>query len=230
MDEIIAFINLQSIKIHKVCVHDTSAHDISAHDISAHDISAHDTSNSSSTDFREIALRAEKQTYQIATLEKFYPNIPNEEITDNFPTHWIALQSLTFLLNFVYQHNPNLVHKLQSPIFENHSDKLILANHSLKQLNMLPENAQGGKLRSVSTFLNSCVTVMGKRKFNRILHNPTTNQQWLQTAYDITEHAITNELWSDYRTQLSRVNDVEKFTRKLAMKKVTPQGTSRILL
>ena len=208
LQEIVAFTNLQSMKIHKVCIGDDSA-----------GVASHDDAFG----FCEIAKRAEKQTYQIATMEIFYPNIPEEEIVDNFPSHWVALQSLTFLLNFVHQHNPNLVNKLQPPVFENHSDKLILANHSLKQLNMLPENSQGGKLRSVSTFLNSCVTVMGKREFNRLLYNPTTNPAWLQEAYDITDYAIENELWSNYRAQLSGVNDIEKFSRKLAMKRVLPK-------
>ena len=45
-----------------------------------------------------------------------------------------------FLLDFVYQHNPHLVNKISEPIFENCSDRLILANHSLKQLNVIDDN------------------------------------------------------------------------------------------
>lgn len=177
-------------------------------------------------DFRTYAQNSEKQTYQLATIEKFYPDIPCDEIIEMFPTHLIAIQSLTFLLNFVHQHSPNLVNKLQSPMFENHSDKLILANHSLKQLNILTDNKQTGKLSSVSSFLNNCVTVMGKREFSRILHNPTTNIEWLNTSYAITEYSLTNNIWEPLRSNLSGINDIEKFSRKLVLKKVNPKELS----
>ena len=76
-----------------------------------------------------------------------------------------ASQSFCYLLDFVYKHNPNLVSKLSEPLYENYTDRLILANHSLKQLNIISDNRYNGKLSCVSKLLNNCVTSIGKRKF-----------------------------------------------------------------
>jgi DNA mismatch repair protein MutS len=140
------------------------------------------------------------------------------------PTHFVAIQSLTFLLDFVYQHSPNLVRKITEPVFENHTDKLILANHSLKQLNMLDDTRYKGRLRSVGTLLNNCVTNMGKRQFNYNLNNPTTNVVELNRSYDITEYLVNGDVWQPYRENMSGLKDMEKFMRKLVFKKTTPKN------
>ena len=60
------------------------------------------------------------------------------------------MQSYVYLLNFVFEHNPNLVNKLQEPIIENTTERMMLANHSLQQLNMIDDHNYKGKLSSVS--------------------------------------------------------------------------------
>tara|TARA_Y100001958_G_scaffold319_1_gene227 strand:- start:14882 stop:18142 length:3261 start_codon:yes stop_codon:yes gene_type:complete len=221
VDEIVVFSSITSKKLHIISELTEECDTNNANYKTQSNVTFKTKINCGATiDFRTYAQNAEKQTYQLATIEKFYPAILHEEIIDLFPTHLIAIQSLTFILNFVHQHCPNLVNKLQPPIFENHSDKLVLANHSLKQLNILSDNKQTGKLASVSSFLNNCVTVMGKREFARMLHNPTTNITWLQASYDITEYALQNNSWDTLRGNLLGVNDIEKFSRKLVMKKV----------
>lgn len=221
VDEIVVFSSITSKKLHIISELTEECDANHANYKTKSDVTFSTKINcGAAIDFRTYAENAEKQTYQLATIEKFYPAILHEEIIDIFPTHLIAIQSLTFILNFVHQHCPNLVSKLQPPIFENHSDKLVLANHSLKQLNILSDNKQTGRLASVSSFLNNCVTVMGKREFARMLHNPTTNITWLQDSYAITEYALQNNSWGALRGNLLGVNDIEKFSRKLVMKKV----------
>jgi len=179
-----------------------------------------------------LLKNAEKQTYQLEMFKRFFPNL---SLTEMFPTHYIALQSFCLLLDFVYQHNPNLVKKLTVPILENYTDKLILANHSLSQLNIIDDNRQTGKIRSVSSFLNNCVTIMGKRQFLYQLHYPITNEEKLQASYDITEHLLLpsasvtgttskESCWSFYRDKLASISDLEKFTRKVVTRKLLPKN------
>ena len=66
-------------------------------------------------------------------------------------------QSFIYLLDFTYKHNPNLVNSISEPIFENYTDRLVLANHSLKQLNIISDNRFSGKYACVSNLLNNCV-------------------------------------------------------------------------
>jgi DNA mismatch repair protein MutS len=175
------------------------------------------------TNLFKNAKNAEKQIYQQEILSRFFPDISSEVVSETFRSHEIANQAFVFLLDFVYQHSPNLVSRLSYPVFENHTDKLLLANHSLKQLNILDDDRHSGKLRSVSTFLNNCVTSMGKRHFLYNLHTPITNTTELNTIYDITEHFINKDLWSICRENLTGIKDIDKLIRRLVFKKITPK-------
>jgi DNA mismatch repair protein MutS len=168
----------------------------------------------------------EKQTYQREILNKFYKIIDFDVFFQNFNENNIACQSFCFLLDFVYQHNPYLVNKISEPIFENCSERLILANHSLKQLNMIDDNNYNGKYSSVSKMLNECLTPMGKRQFLYNFLNPTTNTNYLQSEYDITEHMINNNTkYSHFLKQkLSEIKDISKWTRQIFIKKIAPKS------
>ena len=230
INDIIGFIGLECKKIHKVINHDDNLNDNDNQDkVSKNKI------KTELIGMRKYVKNAEKQIYQQEVFKKFYPELSNEALTDHFPTHFIATQSFCILLDFIYQHSPNLVRKLSEPIFENHTDKLVLANHSLKQLNIIDDSRHTGKLRSVSSFLNNCVTTMGKRRFMSDLHNPTTNISVLNKSYQITEHLLdththththnkqTALLWELFRIQLSGIKDIEKLGRKMVLNKVSPK-------
>jgi DNA mismatch repair ATPase MutS len=171
----------------------------------------------------KCALNAEKQIYQKEVLTRFYPTMSDTTLMESFSTHSIATQSFCFLLDFVYQHSPNLVKKLSMPIYENHTDKLVLANHSLKQLNIIDDSRHTGKLRSVSSLLNNCVTSMGKRTFMYNLNNPTTNWEVLNASYAITEHMLKANSWQHIRKEISTIKDIEKLGRKLVLGKIVPK-------
>jgi DNA mismatch repair protein MutS len=210
VNDIISFVGLDTCrKIHKVNLCDT------------------DTLTNDKTIQRSMitcALNAEKQKYQKEVLTRFYPTMSDSTLMESFPTHFIATQAFCFLLDFVYQHSPNLIRKLNTPLYENHTDKLVLANHSLRQLNIIDDSRHSGKLRSVSSLLNNCVTTMGKRSFMYNLYNPTTNVQTLNESYDITEHLLENETqWETIRKSLSTIKDIEKMCRKIVIGKIVPK-------
>jgi DNA mismatch repair protein MutS len=79
----------------------------------------------------------EKQPYQKEVLSKFFKFDNFDIFVQNFYENNIATQAFCYLLDFVYQHNPQLVNKISEPVFENCSERLTLANHSLKQLNII---------------------------------------------------------------------------------------------
>ena len=213
INDIVGFVGLQNSKIHKVDVGDPEPAAASGH---------HSRSIIPSS-INTNAKNAEKQIYQKEVLKRFYPHILEQDFFKAFPTHFVATQAFCFLLDFVYQHNPTLTKRLAEPVFENYTDKLVLANHSLYQLNMLDDARHTGKLRSVSSLLNNCVTTMGKRYFLYNLHNPTTNVDVLQASYDVTEHLLALGDWSSLRSALTGIKDIEKLHRKLIMNKVTPK-------
>ena len=173
VEEVIQYANIESRSIHKVFLrNDSDAEPTAKHEA--------------------MAKKCEKQTYQKEILQRFYPKMDFNQFIQLCYENTSSIQSLCFLLDFVFQHNPFLVNKISEPIFENISERLILANHSLKQLNIIDDNSFHGKYSSVLKMLNICITPMGKREFHSVCLNPISNSAKLQAEYDITEYLLAN--------------------------------------
>lgn len=171
--------------------------------------------------------KCEKQPYQKEVLSKFYKFDNYDVFSQNFYEHNIATQSFCFLLDFIYQHNPHLVNKISEPIFENCSTRLSLANHSLKQLNIINDgNVKESKYSCVSQMLNDCLTQMGKRKFLSNILNPICDEVVLQREYNITEYFLSK--YDDYncflKSTLSTIKDISKTERQIFLKKISPKS------
>jgi DNA mismatch repair protein MutS len=169
----------------------------------------------------------EKQAYQRETLSKFY-NFDNFDVfIQNFNDNNIATQSLCYLLDFIYQHNPQLVNKISEPIFESTSKRLTLANHSLKQLNIINDgNVKPTKYSCVSEMLNNCLTPMGKRRFLYNILNPICDENVLNREYNITEYILNNFRLFDkeFKHKLTNIKDLSKYERQLFLKKIPPKS------
>ena len=167
--------------------------------------------------FKTQAHRCENQVYQNEILRNFYPNISQKQLLYTLFEKTIAFQALCFLLNYVSQHNPSLTHLLKEPEVEP-NDTLILANHSLKQLNIL-DGEYFGEYSSILKLLNTCRTKIGQREMQRIILNPTQNVVILQESYDMTEHCLTFKYsWPS----LNQIKDIEKIIRKMILNRATP--------
>lgn len=167
---------------------------------------------------------AEKQCYQTEILNKFFTNNISESLYRGSLEFVYGIQSYVYLLNFVFEHNPSLVNKIHEPTIENNTERMLLANHSLQQLNIIDDNNYKGKLSSVSNFLNNCITSIGMRNFKNNILNPTTNIEKLVVKYDITEYLLKTNIWNDWRKQLKNIKDIEKLNRQIYLKKISPQS------
>jgi DNA mismatch repair protein MutS len=173
------------------------------------------------------AFNCEKQTYQYELLNKFYKIFDIQSFMTIFYENVYATQAFCFLLDFIYQHNPYLINNIAEPLIENTNKRMILANHSLKQLNIIDDDNYKGKYSSVSKMLNECITSMGKRKFTHNFLNPTTDEEYLQSEYDITEHILTNDFiinYSNIKNMLVQIKDISKIMRQIIIQKVTPKS------
>jgi DNA mismatch repair protein MutS len=169
----------------------------------------------------------EKQIYQKEILSKFYTFDNFDIFIQNFNDNNIATQSLCYLLDFIYQHNPSLVNKISEPVFENTSKRLTLANHSLKQLNIINDgNVKPTKYSCVSEMLNNCLTPMGKRRFLYNILNPVCDEEILNREYNITEYILTkmSDFERDIKNKLFYIKDLSKFERQVFLKKITPKS------
>jgi DNA mismatch repair protein MutS len=212
-EDIINFTGIGTItckNVHKVCL--------------SNDISMTELPNQNK--FIEKAKRCEKQTYRDEVLRKFYAHNVAESFIGSTFNYEYATQALTFLLNFLNEHNPHLVNKIREPVFDNKSDRVILANHSLKQLNIIDDDNYTGKYSSVLRFLNNCITPMGMRKFKYKILNPIFNVEKLNKEYDITDYMISlgEAQISEWRKSLAELKDIEKLHRQIIHQKVNPRN------
>jgi DNA mismatch repair protein MutS len=182
---------------------------------------------SSSSYLIDNARKCEKQTYQKEILNKFYKFNIITSFIEYTTMYEYATQAFIFLLQFLYEHNPNLVNKIREPVVDNKSERVILANHSLKQLNIIDDDSYNGKYSSVSKFLNNCITPMGSRKFKNKILNPIFDATKLNKDYDITEYIINKRgdtLITEWRTNMGELKDIEKLHRQIIHNKVTPRS------
>ena len=160
-----------------------------------------------------------KQKYQKEILINFFPK--NHE---NIFTEWnTCSQCYCFLIQFIYKHNPNLIKKLKEPKFENINTKLTLANHSLKQLNIIHDSNYSGKNTCMLNLLNNCVTNIGKRAFNYILLNPSIDSKYLEKEYNIIEYCLETNLTQELRNYLTQIKDISKIYRKTLIGRLSPK-------
>jgi DNA mismatch repair protein MutS len=173
------------------------------------------------------ALNCEKQTYQYELLNRFYKIFDMQSFMSTFYENCYATQAFCFLLDFIFQHNPYLINNISEPSIENTNKRMNLANHSLKQLNIIDDENYKGKYSSVSKMLNECITSMGKRKFTHNFLNPTIDEEYLQSEYDITEYILTHSFsdnYSNIKNLLVQIKDISKIMRQIVIQKVTPKS------
>ena len=227
IDDIINFAGISSKKIHSIPL-DRHTDTVRSTDMDT--CIGADMDARTGTVMVNMAISAQKQTYQQKVFERFFPSIDGDYIVSSFPTHFLAIQSFIFLLDFIYKQNPHLVDRISLPCFESSTETLVLANHSLQQLNMIHDGKHDGKLGSVSTLLNNCVTTMGRRRFLYNLHNPITDTVSLNKSYSITEHIIASGMWTNFREALQGIHDMEKLKRKIIMKRVVPKDIYQLII
>jgi DNA mismatch repair protein MutS len=208
IDDVINYANINAQKIHKIYLDEKQV--------------SKATNSKAVESFEKIAANCEKQVYQETLIDKIF-GAGAYRSNYEFQNYSIANQSLCFLIDFIDKHNPALIKNIDFPCFENINAKLILANHSLKQLNMISDQRHNGKLGCVANFLNNCITNAGKRKFNYDLLHPICDNTILNASYDVTEHLIKTQFYKTIREYLLNVRDIEKIDRKLVLGKIEPR-------
>ena len=212
IDDVISFANIHSHKIYKIYLNETQEKE-----------KEKEKENKNKVDtFEKIAFNCEKQIYQEELIDKIY-GLGSYREKHEFQNYSIANQSLCFLIDFIYKHNPSLIKNISYPCFDNVNNKLILANHSLKQLNMISDQRHNGKLGCVANFLNNCITNAGKRKFQYDLLHPLCDIDVLNDCYNVTEHLTKTEFYKIIKEYLLNVRDIEKIERKVFLGKIDPK-------
>ena len=173
--------------------------------------------------------RCQNQNY----IKEIIVNAYDEEafdICEEFNEYPVSTQSMCYLLEFVKQHNPKIIDKLNLPIYNNSSNDIILANHTLSQLNIIDNNinnsSSAGNVSCVMNVLNKCITPMGKRLLQYSITHPTSDIEWLDNEYYYTDFILKNMLTelNSIRKMLSKIKDVDKLLRQLLVQVLYPSN------
>lgn len=137
--------------------------------------------------------------------------------------NWARI-SLVSLLDYVRNHQSNLLNKLQQPeLFEN-SNNLYLGNRALEQLNVLPSNNN----KSLYNIISSAKSIIGKRYLRNQLSNPISNVDILSNRYELIETFINDNISDNINLYLENINDIEKIIRKMEINIVHPCEISQL--
>jgi DNA mismatch repair protein MutS len=157
------------------------------------------------------------------------------QVCQEFRENIVATQSFCYMINFLQEHYAGLIRKISIPEFNNTSDRVVLGNHTLTQLNVIDDSnidgKQSGQLSSVLALLNKCCSPMGKRLFKQQLTTPTFDEEWLEKEYIMTETMLTDEnypLIEMSRKQIKQIRDIEKMNRQIVLRKIYPSSIAHL--
>ena len=175
--------------------------------------------------------RCRQQKYIRHLLSTFFQE-DTYDICNEFRNYVVGTQAYVYLLNFIQERNPNLVRKIVLPRFDNRTTNMVLANHTLRQLNIIEDAAldsPSSSVRSVASFLNKCCSAGGRRKFyNQIVH-PTFDENWLNQEYAAIAGLLDKyEFVDGFRRLIREVADLEKIARQLVSRKLNPDSVFRL--
>ena len=169
------------------------------------------------------ALKCEKQKYQQSIYKNYFEINDEHSFMQQFIYNDFSSQSFCFLIDFLVKLNPFLVKKISLPKIDNLTDRLVLANHSLLQLNITSNNSS--KLSCVLSLTDNTLTPIGKRNFSNILLNPITDIDLLNKYYDLTEKLIDDEeTFTFLRNHLRDIKDLDKIYKLILIKKLPPKS------
>ncbi len=170
-----------------------------------------------------IAKKCTTQTYIHYLLSMYYGENTLNTVSEFF-TNMIATQSFTYLLYFIRERNPNVIHKMQLPYFLNTLQTVKLANHTLSQLNII-DTEDKSEFSSVLQLLNKCMTVMGQRCFKKQLTSPTFDTEWLEKEYQMISFLLEPDqvdMLHPVRQILKGIPDIDKIIRQLIIGEICP--------
>ena len=119
------------------------------------------------------------------------------------------------LLQFAYEHNPNIIKKIKLPENNSSCDYLQINHDAFTQLNIFNKD-------NVDLFdiVNNTSTKMGYRLLKTRITKPIFDKKILNNRYNNISLFMDN--FKDYKQILQNINDIEKLSRKLILNQLPP--------
>ena len=156
-------------------------------------------------------------------LEKLFPAHGMLDIIDYVDLDrkiW-GMNSYIYLLQFVFEHNENIVKDMKKPTIWDDTNHLILSYDTINQLNIIQDKTHmNKKLDSVMNLLDHTSTAFGRRLFRYTMGHPILDISKLNIQYQIIE-CLMNK-YVDIEPILKKINDIERYHRKITIGMLDP--------
>ncbi len=129
----------------------------------------------------------------------------------------LTSEALALLIEFVIDHDYQVIQKLEKPTLLSTSSYLYLGNNPLEQLNILSSDQND---LTIGKLIDHTVTSIGKRLLKERLCNPITNRTELLERYNFSDALQKQYLKIDQ--ELSGVYDLERIIRRIQLGRLHP--------
>ncbi len=128
-----------------------------------------------------------------------------------------ASESLAILCDFIIEHDPTLIEKMNKPQILNTNRFLYLGNNALEQLGITSRKL--GDL-SLLNLIDQTSTAIGKRVLKERLLNPICDLDILNERFDLSEKLTPH--YKQFEIHLKQIYDLERILRRIKLKKLHP--------
>jgi DNA mismatch repair protein MutS len=132
-----------------------------------------------------------------------------------------ASESLAILCNFIIEHDPGIIEKMNRPVYLGDSKYVYLGNNALEQLEIISKNPGDMTLLSL---IDKTATSIGKRLLKERLLNPIYDMNELHERYDLVDKLKSHH--KKFEGALKQVYDLERILRRIKLKKLHPMELS----
>lgn len=129
----------------------------------------------------------------------------------------LASESLAILLEFIIEHDREVVKKIAEPEQINDKNFLYLGNNPLEQLNIISPNPSE---QTVLSFLDNTRTSFGRRLFKERLMNPIIDRAELEARYDLSDALVF--VYTDIDAELKHIYDIDRLKRRIQLGRLHP--------
>ena len=192
------------------------------------EISAYLELNNRIVHFKKYESHYNNISYQTTFFEKIYRGdhgmLTIHEYLDIEKMPYATL-CFIYLLEFSYNHNENILHRIEKPTIISNLESLILTNNTINQLNIVSNNYQDSGAQiydSLISVIDKTKTSVGKRYLREMLLNPITNIKELNRRYDIIESLTDKDLCATIQQLLAPIVDIQRLHRKISLKLIQP--------
>src|SRR3989338_2011103 len=126
-------------------------------------------------------------------------------------------EALSLLLDFIIDHDYQIIQKLERPTILSSENYLYLGNNPLEQLNII---ARDPNELTVASYIDHTVTSIGRRLLRERLLNPITTVSEIEQRYNLSD--MLGELHLSIDQELHNVYDLERIIRRIQLGRLHP--------